>query len=340
MMKKISTNYVKELRDCVTAVIVNTADGEIILANEQACALLGYTERQMRRIPIAKLVNDFECEDKSVADSSRCETGSLTGIKKDGTTIPMHFFSVPFTGNDGSELRGLTLVPLGDKPVFKNASFINPSGKITKASTIANAVLRARQTEREEIGRELHDNVNQILASAGLYLGIVKKESGDRNKHLEHADNLLKTAIDELRGISHSLIRPSLQKEEFLKALEDIINTTSTGTALSIDKEVTGFETKKVSEKLWLTVFRIIQEQFSNIIKYAGADKVSVKLAHEKQALLLSITDNGKGFDPRQQAAGIGLMNINSRATSNNGYAVINSSPGNGCELKVMFRLR
>ena len=337
-MKIISTNYMNVLRNCVTAVLVITAEGNVILANRKACGMFGYSEPEILQLPATMLIEELQPVYEFTYTNTLTGTGELSGIHKESRHFPLRFFSVPFLAENGTLLTVLSLTDL-TKAREVYTSMRPRNTKQSTAQEITHAVIEAREREREEIGRELHDNVNQILASAGLYLGIVKKECAEANPHLEETEMLIRKAIDELRGLSHSLIRPSLQKEDFMMALEDIITATSTGTHICIDKEVTGFEEKKVSEKLWLTVFRIIQEQFSNIIKYSEADKVHVKLAHEKKALLLSITDNGKGFDMAQKVDGVGLMNINTRASSNNGHAVIHSEPGKGCELRVMFQL-
>jgi signal transduction histidine kinase len=84
-----------------------------------------------------------------------------------------------------------------------------------------------------------------------------------------------------------------------------------------------------------VTVFRIIQEQLKNILKYSKAKKVDIFLQRKDNDLQLIIRDNGVGFDPRQITKGIGLSNIHDRVRFYNGKVELNSSPGKGCMLTV-----
>jgi signal transduction histidine kinase len=84
-------------------------------------------------------------------------------------------------------------------------------------------------------------------------------------------------------------------------------------------------------------IYRIIQEQLNNILKYAGATHVTISLGHEKSSTVLVVNDDGSGFDTALKTHGIGLMNIKTRASLFNGKVSVNSSPGYGCELKVIF---
>ena len=92
-----------------------------------------------------------------------------------------------------------------------------------------------------------------------------------------------------------------------------------------------------VNAKFNLAVFRIVQEQLNNIIKHANASEVKIDLSQRKMRIILSISDNGSGFDVKKKAAGIGIQNIKSRAESFGGNARFVSSPGKGCVLTVLF---
>ncbi|HET7898011.1 MAG TPA: ATP-binding protein, partial [Flavisolibacter sp.] len=84
-----------------------------------------------------------------------------------------------------------------------------------------------------------------------------------------------------------------------------------------------------------LALFRIIQEQLNNIIKYAKANTVSIILRLTHDNVLLQIKDNGIGFDMNRTKKGLGITNISNRADLLGGSALLTSSPGHGCELNV-----
>jgi PAS domain S-box-containing protein len=208
--------------------------------------------------------------------------------------------------------------------------------RIKKQQEITEAVITAEENERQEIGRELHDNVNQILVSSRLYLCLAKKyELKEDHPLIDKMEQLIEMAIDELRNLSHSFISPFQEDTGLTEALDYLIETISRSGSIIIKKDAAAFSEHAVSEKLRLTIYRIVQEQFNNILKYARAKTVFLKLVREDEKITLSIKDDGVGFDPAVKSKGIGFMNIRTRASLFNGVVSIISSPGNGCELTV-----
>ncbi|HMK05099.1 MAG TPA: PAS domain S-box protein, partial [Ferruginibacter sp.] len=209
--------------------------------------------------------------------------------------------------------------------------------RVAKHQEITNAVISAQEQERQELGGELHDNINQILAGSLLYLGLAQKESTAKHPYFTETETLISSAITEIRNLSHSLIPPSLNESELLGAINNIIEVTQQTSEMRISLQSFGFDESNVSDKLKLSIYRIIQEQFNNILKHAGAQRVIVGLFQDKERIKLSIKDDGVGFDTGKKANGVGLMNIKTRASLFNGEVIIISSPGKGCEIKVLF---
>lgn len=202
---------------------------------------------------------------------------------------------------------------------------------------IADAAIMAQEREREEIGRELHDNVNQILASSRLYLGLVKKEDPDYLQFLARTDNLIKDAIAEIRNLSHALIPSAIYESSLTDQLDTLLHTVSPITSINVVREYQLEEEEELSGKLKLTIYRIVQEQLNNILKYARASNIILRLKETRDALILQIIDDGVGFDPTEKKAGVGLINIRTRASLLNGTVIIQSAPGQGCEIKIVF---
>jgi signal transduction histidine kinase len=95
----------------------------------------------------------------------------------------------------------------------------------------------------------------------------------------------------------------------------------------------------QLDHKLKMTIFRIVQEQLNNTIKYANATEVQVAIVQKNRQLLITIADDGKGFDTTQKRTGIGITNIISRTELFNGRVKIESSPGKGCRMQVSFTI-
>ncbi len=203
---------------------------------------------------------------------------------------------------------------------------------------ITAAVLATQEKERKEIGEELHDNVNQILAGAILYLGLSRKEIVKDIPFMNEAEKLLHAAIFELRNISHSLIPPRLPELSLADSLANII-TLSEHSGIKITTRFEHIEEHAISENLKLTIYRIVQEQFNNILKHAKAKTIHLSVVNNNETVTLLIKDDGVGFSTGRKTKGVGLMNIKARASLYDSKVQIDSSPGNGCELKIRFKM-
>lgn len=208
-----------------------------------------------------------------------------------------------------------------------------------KQKEITAAVIKAQETERAQVGQELHDNVNQVLTTVKLYNEMIAKGLGNKEEIIAKSEHYLQQCIDEIRSISKRLSAPTLgdiKLEDSIKELVESINFTNT---IKLDCAIEGLATVQLSQEAHLAVYRIIQEQLNNIIKYAEATWVSVHLWVEHDQLMLSVIDNGKGFDVNAKRAGIGITNMRTRAENLNGIFDIVSSHGAGCQLRVQLPL-
>ena len=104
---------------------------------------------------------------------------------------------------------------------------------------------------------------------------------------------------------------------------------------MEIDFQEVGIATNKIDEKLQLNIFRIIQEQLSNISKHSKATKINIKLNGNENEVILFISDNGIGCNLNKRNNGIGIKNIKSRAELHQGTALYISKPGKGYSLTV-----
>jgi PAS domain S-box-containing protein len=205
---------------------------------------------------------------------------------------------------------------------------------------ITDAVITGQEKERVEIGQELHDNINQILATSKLYLELALKNPKKQAELILESKVLTERAMTEIRKLSYSLLPPSLNEIGLLEALNDMIETVESAKLLKIEPLWKEFDETVLSKKLKLTFFRIIQEQLNNIIKHAHANTAQISIVAKGGYIYLEIQDDGIGFDPAKRKTGVGLKNIISRSEVNNGTVNIKSKPGEGCILTVCFLLK
>jgi two-component system, NarL family, sensor histidine kinase UhpB len=207
--------------------------------------------------------------------------------------------------------------------------------KLSHQKLITETTIQAQEKEREELGKELHDNINQVLATVKMFLDMAKQHKEPRMDLVERSHENVSYAIEEIRKLSKSLVAPSLGDIGLKEALEELaeeINFTK-GLEVALDYDDEGGVELDAGTQLML--YRITQEQLNNISKYAKATKVIITLQALAQELYLSIADNGIGFDPAKKAKGIGLKNIASRVEFYNGSMNIQSAPGKGCRLEI-----
>ena len=179
--------------------------------------------------------------------------------------------------------------------------------------------------------------MNQLLAAANLYLKHVEPET-ESNKHLINKSiSITDQVINEVRQLSWFLVPPILKDLNLKESIESIIpHIALSPTTAEFDIRI---DDASLTEGLKINIYRIIQEQFNNIIKYARAEKVKITLSQQEDLVKLIITDNGIGFDQKKRMQGIGFSNIIHRAEMYNGKVNIISSPGHGCTLLIHFKI-
>lgn len=203
---------------------------------------------------------------------------------------------------------------------------------------ITETTIQAQESERNQLAGELHDNVNQILATVKMYLSMAMHKDGTIDKELfKLSRDYVSEAMEEIRKLSHSLATPSLGDIGLPAALEELVTGMNVANKLDINFINEAGEESIGDKHKELVLYRIVQEQMNNILKHAGASHVVITLSKKENYLILRVSDNGRGFDLSKKAKGIGLKNIKSRVEFYAGSMNIHSSPGNGCSLEVVI---
>jgi signal transduction histidine kinase len=206
-----------------------------------------------------------------------------------------------------------------------------------KERQIAEATEEARETERSDIGKELHDNVNQLLGASRLYLCMAKKGGENSEMYFSRSSQYTLTAIEEIRKLTRVLTTDVIKQLGLCESIDNIVRDTMEVNPIKISCALKSFKEDSVNDKFKLNVFRIVQEGLNNILKHANATEVTIRLTQNKKSIILSISDNGVGFDTTNKSKGIGVRNIINRAELYKGNANFISQPGGGCFLTVTF---
>jgi PAS domain S-box-containing protein len=205
-------------------------------------------------------------------------------------------------------------------------------------------IIEVQEAERLRVARELHDGVNQIIASAKMRL--LKVEDSLRllnpaaREILARCSRLLVQALEENRRIAHNLRPSDLDAFGLAIASRNFCREVQSRTKLAVKCYIARID-QRLSPAMELNLFRIMQEAFNNIEKHARAGKVQLRIVYHGDAIVMKIQDDGRGFDPKQgrmgrrKWSGIGLTNMRERAESLGGTCTVVSAPKHGTTITV-----
>ena len=312
---------------------------KILEVNEVAQEEYGYTREELLNMTILQLREEslykkvYECARIFLETDLEKKNAIWTHLHKDGREMIMDISShkIDYKGNLAilAMHNNITeTILLQEKLEYE---------KIQKQKEINEAIIKVQETERNELSNELHDNVNQQLTVAMMYIASAQQKSPEIAELLKQSSGFILNAIEEIRKLSQILVTPLIKHFGLSKAIEGLLDDITAINSFQIDFRFDTFFEEDINYEFKLSIFRIVQEQMSNIIKYSKAENVNIRLERQNNQVTLEIWDDGVGFELKQPRKGIGLHNIVSRADVYNGIVNIQSSPGNGCKISINF---
>jgi two-component system NarL family sensor kinase len=195
------------------------------------------------------------------------------------------------------------------------------------------ALLTEVERERSRIARELHAGAGQPLAGIKIHLEILgectsaipdaaMKESA--RVTIDRLQTLAEQALSQVRAVSHRLHPPEWQEMTMDQAMESLVESSGLTRSLRLTRDFRPLP-EEPSHGLKVQMYRCAQECISNIIRHSGATEATIALSAEEGRLVLTVTDNGHGFDTSARNSGIGLRAIGENAASMGGSSTINS---------------
>lgn len=259
-------------------------------------------------------------------------------LQPDGTYNWYHVRIFPIT-NDEKKIFGMMMAVsnITEKKLLEQQLI---DQKVQEQKTMTRAVLNAQEKERNKMGQELHDNINQILVGARICLGLADKHSKEQENDnlIDQSMELINKAINEIRSLTQEQVTP--QKTTDLQELvQSLVNTMNDHAKINTRFVYEVSDPCLINDELKVNIYRIIQEQVNNIIRHAGAKNAELTIMVNRKGLNLTITDDGKGFHTTSSYKGIGLSNIMNRVESYNGTTTVESKPGAGCRLALHIPL-
>lgn len=324
------------IEQAADAIALYDAKGKVLEANTSASKLLGYTKKELSGMSLTDILLEEEIKENPVQYdvlSAGYSTVKLRRMKrKDGSVVVTEVRSQQLPdGRFLSVVRDMT-----DR--IKAEEELKASYKAVRKLTAH--LQNIREEERTSIAREIHDELGQQLTVLKMDVSWLNKKfhgaDEKANQRLKELLSMIDETVKSVRRIS-SQLRPSL--------LDDLGLTAAMEWQLSEFEKRAGIKTKLItpeeevdlSDAVKTALFRIFQESLTNVARHSRAKKVTVVLRKDDHTFILSITDDGKGFDINKVAdkRTLGILGMKERSSMIGGTYEINSTPGGGTSVII-----
>jgi PAS domain S-box-containing protein len=210
---------------------------------------------------------------------------------------------------------------------------------------LSQQLIRAHESERQMIARELHDRVGQNLSSLKIDFDSLGNENPDHlpktRKKIAELSVLMQKTISDIRDLAYELRPPGLDHFGFMQTIIQFGNDFREKTGLDVDMSFMGIQDLLLDFDTEINLYRLIQEGLNNIYKHARARRIVVKMVASHPSIILRIEDDGIGFDLEKRLESsirekrMGLRSMQERVSLLGGKMSILSQPGRGTEIRI-----
>lgn len=328
------------LEAAANAMVITDRHGLIEWANAAFCALSGYTrEEALGRNPRDLLKSGIETQEHyanlwRTINAGKVWHGEFVNRRKDGTYY--HEYQ--------------TITPVRDEAGIIS-HFVAVKQDITerklneaRMSALSRHLVELQEGARRRLAGELHDRTSPNLAAIGINLDVMaatllSEGSPKLAARLDDTRALIEDTTASIREICADLRPPVLDYAGLLAALESYANQFSRRTGISVQVEC-AHPVVRLSSELESTLFRIAQEALTNCAKHSRATSIRVALDQTGRFIVLTVADNGIGFDPdmlrtAMHPGGLGTITMKELTEFSGGTFTLESSSGNGTRIRV-----
>jgi two-component system CheB/CheR fusion protein len=329
-------------------IVILDPAGRIIAFNHASQERSGYSFREVE----GRTFWDFLLPPEEVDEAKAAFAGVLecaepartherTWIRKDGSRRVIASSSIGHCGEDGAVSQIIsTGIDITPRKLAQDA--LRRSEEQLRRLT-AN-LFTAQEEERKRVARELHDDLNQRMAMLSNEVATLEQTPPGSARHLRKLLRSLRERVDrlsdDLRRTAQHLHPSALEHFGLVAAIESHCSD-----FLKLHRIQLKLAHRSVPDSIpfevSLCLYRVTQECLNNVANHSGARKATVAIRGEKNGILLSVTDNGKGFDPGLLAnqSGLGIVGIWERVRLVDGVVSIDSRPGHGTQIEVRVPL-
>ena len=289
-------------------------------------SLKGNVGQNFQNIEIYKIIQQFDNE------KLRADNLEIEAKRKQNQSIAL--------GLGGSLILGSIIVFLIFKNTRRKQKLAEQSKEIESQKlatvlkeqelTTIDAMIEGQEKERQRIANDLHDDLGGLMANVKLHFNALKDK--DSPELYDKTNNLIEEAYQKVRSVAHAKNSGVIAKQGLLKAVHNMADKVSASNSIEIDVIDHGLD-NRLENSLELTLFRIIQELITNIIKHANATEATIHLTNHVDSINIMVEDDGIGFNPNQITktnAGMGISSIDKRVEHLNGKLAIESEKNKG----------
>ncbi len=310
-------------------------DDRILQANPAACRMHGWEPDALDGTEITELITPGSRHlyraFKDRQEGAGVFRADAVHQRKDGTLIDVEVRGSRFSTD--AERRMLAIVT----DVTERKRVVERLGLLSRKA------LMAQEEERARVSRDLHDELGQLLTASRFELGWLQRHTAEMPEEASNALGRTVEAVeksaDELRRICRGLRPPLLDDLGLEPAIRLLAQEFEERTGLKVDLETQMDESIDVSKEVALCAYRIAQEAFNNISRHADARSVDVSLVGSSKEVMLSVYDDGRGFEVEEPSAdgGVGITGMRERTSLVGGSLEIRSAPSQGT--RVVLRV-
>ncbi|MGJ5641567.1 histidine kinase [Formosa sp. S-31] len=206
---------------------------------------------------------------------------------------------------------------------------------------LAQTQIEIQEQTLKNIGQDLHDNVGQLLSVANMQLSMLSKQvSSDLEETFIETKGIVKESLREVRALSKSLNSDVIVHRGFQESVSNEVARLNKLGIIEAELTVEGDAELFQKTKDSIILFRIVQEFFSNTIKYSEASHLNVSIQYFPEYMEVKVNDDGIGFDKNEIEQGAGLINMESRAALINSELKLYSKPKEGVHLEIKYPYR
>jgi len=327
ILAKAELKFRSLLEAAPDAMLITTAEGEIVLVNSRADDMFGYSRQELLGKNIRVVVPSWTM--------SSYHVGELSSVCKDGSTFPSEIGSSPLQTEEGllitSAIRDISERKRAEQRIAEQTQQLHEANR--ELRHLSSRIVAIRDEERRRLGRELHDSQGQYLAAIKMNLEMIETTDAAlstlQKSALTEAITLLERSMREIRVISH-LLHPPLLDEIGLQAVVPwYLNSFSERSGIQIDLDMPS-DISKLPDQVELAVFRVLQECLTNVHRHSGSKVAKVRILPDETSVILEVSDRGRGLNSQNGSdpvIGVGITGMRERIRELGGQFEINSSP-------------